>query len=114
MLCYDDLEEATFYGAKLENYKMAWTLKNSPFTAFEVPNSPGQESYLRTVCTEYKILSEIDKQIENNPNISGNICMFTELECCESCCDVIAQFLERHPNINIDIVHNNGVKLIPN
>lgn len=111
---YDDLEEATFYGAKLENYKMAWTLKNSPFTAFEVPNSPGQESYLRTVCTEYKILSEIDKQIENNPNISGNICMFTELECCESCCDVIAQFLERHPNINIDIVHNNGVKLIPN
>lgn len=110
---YEDLEEAMSYGAKIENYPMAWAPENSPYIAFEVPNSPGQNPYLRTVCTEYKILSEIEKQISSIPNVNGEICIFTELECCESCSDVIAQFLERHPNIKIDIIHNNGTRLIP-
>ncbi len=45
------------------------------------------------------------------PNISGKIKLFTELKCCDSCSDVIAQFLERHPNIEIEIIHNNDIRI---
>lgn len=84
---------------------MAWHPEESPFKAFEAANNEGK--FLpREVCSEYKILSEIERQIKNTPNISGKIKLFTELECCDSCSDVIAQFLERHTNIEIEIIYN--------
>lgn len=49
---------------------MAWHPEESPFTAFEAADK-GDNIYLRQVCTEYKILSEIERQIKNTPNISG-------------------------------------------
>lgn len=81
---------------------MAWHPEESPFTAFEAADK-GDNIYLRQVCTEYKILSEIERQIKDIPNISDKIKLFTELKCCDSCSDVIVQFLERHPNIEIEI-----------
>lgn len=78
--------------------------------AFKAADSAGN-IYSREVCTEYKILSEIERQIKDAPNISGKIQLFTEVECCDSCRDVIAQFLERHPNIEIEIIHNNGKRI---
>ena len=68
---------------------MAWHPEESPFTAFEAAASNG-DVFMREVCTEYKILSEIERQIKDTPNISGKIKLFTELECCDSCSDVIA------------------------
>ena len=61
--------------------------------------------------TLQEILSENERQIKNVPNISGKIKLFTELECCDSCSDVIAQFLERHTNIEIEIIHNNNIRI---
>lgn len=92
-------------------YLMAWLPENSSFTAFEVANDGQTEKYLRVVCTEYKILNEIDKQIGSNVLVNGKIVLFTENECCESCSDVIAQFIAKHPNVQIEIIHNNGVRL---
>ena len=90
---------------------MAWHPEESPFTAFKAANPNGGDLYMRTACTEYKILSEIERQIKDTPNISGKIKLFTELKCCDSCSDVIAQFLERHPNIDIEIIHNNDKRI---
>ena len=56
-------------------------------------------------------VSEIDKQIGNNVFVNGNIVIFTEKECCESCSDVIVQFIAKHPNVLIEIIHNNGTRL---
>lgn len=110
---FDDLDEALDNNATIDTdkYTMAWKPKESPYIAFEVPNKSGDKLYLRDVCTEYKILSEIERQLKNAPNASGKIKLFTELECCDSCTDVIAQFLERHPDIEIEIVHNNNIRI---
>ena len=91
---------------------MAWLPENSSFTAFKVADEGQTDKYLRVVCTEYKILSEIDKQIGSNVLVNGKIVLFTEKECCESCSDVIAQFIAKHPNVQIEIIHNNGQLLI--
>lgn len=111
---FDNLEEAKKYGAEIDTtkYPMAWLPENNSFKAFEVANEGQSAKYLRVVCTEYKILSEIDKQISSNVLVKGNIVLFTEKECCESCSDVIAQFIAKHPNVEIEIIHNNGQLLI--
>lgn len=110
---FDSMEEAVSEGAKIDTtkYPMAWLPENSSFTAFEVANDGQTEKYLRVVCTEYKILSEIDKQIGSNVLVNGKIVIFTEKECCESCSDVIAQFIAKHPNVQIEIIHNNDARL---
>lgn len=90
---------------------MAWLPEKSSFMAFEVANKGQIDKYLRVFCTEYKILSEIDKQIGSNVLVNGKIVIFTEKECCESCSDVIAQFISKHPNVLIEIIHNNGTRL---
>lgn len=111
---FDSLEEASKYGATIDTakYPMAWLPENSSFTAFKVANEGQTDKYLRVVCTEYKILSEIDKQIGSNVLVNGKIVLFTEKECCESCSDVIEQFIAKHPNVQIEIIHNNGQLLI--
>ena len=110
---FDSMAEAVNEGAKIDTtkYPMAWLPENSSFIAFEVANNGQTKKYLRVVCTEYKILSEIDKQIGNNVFVNGNIVIFTEKECCESCSDVIVQFIAKHPNVLIEIIHNNGTRL---
>jgi len=59
--------------------------------------------------SEYKILSKIDSIFKGNSNATGKITLFTERKCCDSCTDVIAQFSEKYPNMEVEIVHNNDI-----
>lgn len=68
---------------------------------------------LRDVDTEYKILNDIAAKLGNNTNITGKIRLFTELEPCPSCDNVILEFLKKYKNITIEVIHNNGTRLIP-
>lgn len=107
---YNNIDKALSYGAKIdeENIKVAWLPEESPLEAFHAPNI-NWKPYSRIYDSEYKILSDIDRQLKGNTAATGKILLFTEKECCDSCTDVIIQFCERYPNIDIEIVHNNNV-----
>lgn len=65
--------------------------------------------YLRDLCTEYKTMNDIAKTVKAND--SGKIVLFTELEPCDSCKNVINRFFADHPNVEIEIIHNNGRRI---
>ncbi|MEI4803426.1 deaminase domain-containing protein [Bacillus sp. FJAT-51639] len=52
----------------------------------------GAGAWLRDVDTEFKILSEIQNKLGTEYSTAGKIKLFTELECCPSCLDIIEQF----------------------
>ena len=111
---FDTYDESVIYGAKIDEdkYKVAWLPKESSFECFKAPNNvKGSKPYLRIHDTEYKILSEIDRILNGNINATGKITLFTEKTCCESCSDVIAQFSQKYPNIDVEIIHNNNIHL---
>lgn len=68
---------------------------------------------IRDKDSEYKILSDIASKLGNNVNATGNIKLFTELEPCLSCQDVVIQLLQKYKNITIEVIHNNNKRLIP-
>ena len=47
-------------------------------------------------------------------NKENGSCVYvdTEKTCCDSCTDVIAQFSEKYPNIEVEIVHNNDIPIM--
>lgn len=106
---FNDMGEALSNGAKIDEttIKVAWLPENSSFTAYGAPNNEGK-IFNRIYDSEYKILSEIDKQLNGNTAATGKIILFTELKCCESCTDVIIQFSEKYPNIEIEVIYNNS------
>ena len=66
----------------------------------------GRRIWDRAVDTEFKILDNIDKQLSisgKGTNISGTIELHTVLEPCSSCLDVMRQFCEKYPNINLKV-----------
>ena len=65
--------------------------------------------YLRDSCTEYKIINNIAETV--NVDGTGKIILFTELEPCDSCKNVVNNFFVDHPNIEIEIIHNNGKRI---
>ncbi|MBC1548214.1 hypothetical protein HCJ27_14005, partial [Listeria sp. FSL L7-1435] len=48
--------------------------------------------------TEAKILEDIASQIQD-PNISGQIDLYTERATCQSCTNIILEFRRKYPNI---------------
>ncbi|HGG7690221.1 TPA: deaminase domain-containing protein, partial [Neisseria meningitidis] len=56
---------------------------------------------LRNIDGEYKLLETIAQQLGNNRNVSGRIDLFTELKACQSCSNVILEFRNRYPNIQL-------------
>ncbi len=70
-------------------------------------------THLRNVDTEFKILNDIAKALGNNTSASGTIKLFTELPPCSSCSSAIAQFIEKYPNIIIEVIENGGTRLLP-
>ena len=58
--------------------------------------------YSRYHDTEAKILEDIASQITNK-NISGKINMYSELPCCQSCSNIISEFREMFPNIELNV-----------
>ncbi|GLV67143.1 hypothetical protein Bmyc01_58120 [Bacillus mycoides] len=59
--------------------------------------------------TEAKILEDIASKIKD-PNIKGEINLFSELDCCQGCTNLIFEFREKSPNIKVNIITNNTLK----
>ncbi|MEK4270551.1 deaminase domain-containing protein [Bacillus sp. FSL W8-0940] len=39
--------------------------------------------------------------------------LFTELDTCDSCSKVIAEFSRKYNNIELEVIHNNGNRIKP-
>ncbi|MCC3381264.1 deaminase domain-containing protein [Paenibacillus farraposensis] len=52
--------------------------------------------------TEAKILEDIASQIKD-PNVKGRIDLFTELDACQSCSNLIMEFRRKFPNIELNV-----------
>ncbi|AIQ56710.1 hypothetical protein PBOR_06980 [Paenibacillus borealis] len=52
--------------------------------------------------TEAKILEDIASQIKD-PNVKGQIDLFTELDACQSCSNLIMEFRRKFPNIQVNV-----------
>ena len=80
----------------------------SPFEAIRVNGNnivDGEGAWLRDIDAEYKILSDIQKELGDNYTASGHIKLYTELEPCISCQRMIEQFKQMYPNIDIEIIY---------
>ncbi|MFJ5450193.1 DUF637 domain-containing protein [Pectobacterium carotovorum] len=90
-----------FVGAGKQNFKYDTLLTKD--------NRP----VIRNIDSEYKILDNLADRLGNNTSAKGTVTIFTEKPACDSCLGVIKQFQDRYPNINIDVLDNNHVRLIP-
>ncbi|MFK9118182.1 deaminase domain-containing protein [Peribacillus castrilensis] len=86
--------------------------ENPMFKATEAVGKEG-ESYLRNTDTEYKILNDIASRLGENTQATGKIKLFTELDTCDSCSKVIAEFPAKYKNIELEVIHNDGNRIIP-
>ncbi|WP_435563698.1 deaminase domain-containing protein [Neobacillus sp. LXY-4] len=102
------------FKANLEEIVPDISLKpNEPiFKASLAPDKDGKP-YLRDSDTEYKILNEIASKLGGDVNAVGKIKLFTELDTCDSCSKVIAEFATKYKNIELEVIHNNGERLKP-
>lgn len=82
---------------------------------FEASLAPGKDGkpFMRDSDTEYKILNEIALKLGDNVNATGKVKLFTELDTCDSCSKVIAEFANKYKNIELEIIHNNDERLKP-
>lgn len=71
--------------------------------------SDAGDIYLRNSCAEYKIINDIASNLKSGS--SGKITIFTELEPCASCKNIINQLKNDYPNIKIEVIHNNGQRI---
>jgi hypothetical protein len=76
------------------------------------PNRNG-DPIQRNQDSEYKILTEITQLLGDNINASGTIKLFSELDICASCANVVVLFKSVYKKIDIEVVHNNNVRLNP-
>lgn len=67
----------------------------------------------RNIDSEYKILDNLADRLGKNYSAKGSVTIFTEKPACESCLGVVKQFESRYPGVKIDVLDNNGVRLIP-
>ncbi|TXE46287.1 MULTISPECIES: DUF637 domain-containing protein [Serratia] len=67
----------------------------------------------RNIDSEYKILDNLADRLGKNYSANGSVTIFTEKPACESCLGVVKQFESRYPGVKIDVLDNNGVRLIP-
>ncbi|MEE2729947.1 MAG: type VI secretion system tip protein TssI/VgrG [Pseudomonadota bacterium] len=61
------------------------------------------DAYTRQWDTEFKILNDVALRLGNNRNAAGSINLFTERLTCTSCTDVIFDFKDRYPNIQLNV-----------
>ncbi|WP_226669722.1 deaminase domain-containing protein [Metabacillus litoralis] len=82
---------------------------------FKASLAPGKDGkpFMRDSDTEYKILNEIALKLGDDVNATGKIKLFTELDTCDSCSKVIAEFANKYKNIELEIIHNNDERIRP-
>ncbi|MGX7418402.1 deaminase domain-containing protein [Carnobacterium gallinarum] len=68
-----------------------------------------KDDYPRYNDTEAKILEDIASKIKD-PKIKGEINLFSELDCCQSCTNLILEFRQKYPNIKVNVITNNTLK----
>ena len=57
--------------------------------------------------SEAKILENITSRIKDTPNVKGKIDLYTERDCCDSCKNLISEFRNKFPNIELNIYTDN-------
>ena len=45
--------------------------------------------------------------------LKGNVIIFTERVACSSCKNVVEQFKQKYPHIDVKIMHNHGNQVLP-
>ncbi|WGK92047.1 deaminase domain-containing protein [Pseudomonas migulae] len=78
----------------------SWLLKPQPATSKYI-GTP--EAYLRDMDTEFKILETIAQRLGSNQNAVGKINLISEKSVCPSCTDVIRQFRDRYPKVQLNV-----------
>ncbi|NWE15255.1 two-partner secretion domain-containing protein [Pseudomonas yamanorum] len=78
----------------------SWLLKPQPATSRYI-GTP--EAYLRDMDTEFKILETVAQRLGDNTAAAGRINLVSEKMVCPSCSDVIKQFRDRYPKIQLNI-----------
>jgi hypothetical protein len=81
--------------------------QSSPFNYYNVDgnNIINTDNWARDVDAEYKILTEISNMLGSDYNATGKIVLYTEKIPCISCENVIAEFNETYPNIELVVVY---------
>ncbi len=69
------------------------------------PSVDSRTGRLMDTDAEYKVFSAIADTLElsYDRGVKGNLYLYSELQPCESCNNVLKQFKEKFPNINIDV-----------
>ncbi|WP_242001088.1 hemagglutinin repeat-containing protein [Pseudomonas sp. CFBP13509] len=78
----------------------SWILKPQVSTSKYVGTTEG---YLRDMDTEFKILETLAQRLGPNSQTSGRINLISEKMVCPSCTNIVNQFRERYPNIQLNI-----------
>ncbi|OIP75957.1 MAG: hypothetical protein AUK48_06550 [Oscillatoriales cyanobacterium CG2_30_44_21] len=64
--------------------------------------------HYRGYDSEYKLLEEIASRYTQNKNVQGKIELFTERPPCLSCQNIIGQFRQSFPNIELNVYSRQG------
>ncbi len=84
--------------------------KKSPNNSVGLPQNPvfkllePPSGHDRQYDSEYKLLEEIAARYTSNQKVHGRIELFTERKPCLSCADVIEQFRQKFPNIELVVL----------
>ena len=103
----EDIEDPIARG-KVSDISIEPVEKDKIFTTKKVNKEnivDGDGAWDRSKDTEFKILNEIATSLGNNRNAVGKIKLYTDLDCCPSCNDVIRQFKAKYPNISIEVIY---------
>ena len=82
------------------------------FKTFPVANRQG-DLISRARDSEANILGYAAQQLGDNTAATGTINIFTELVMCASCRGVVDQFMEKYPGIQVNVLDNADIRLIP-
>ena len=76
----------------------------TPLAVNEFNVVEGPDSWYRDIDTEFKILEDLARRIPST-NATGRIHMYTQLHPCASCYHVMCEFLDRYPNITLQVLY---------
>ncbi|WP_369690900.1 deaminase domain-containing protein [Phytopseudomonas flavescens] len=58
-------------------------------------------------------MDNLAQKLGNNTTAKGSVTIFTERVACSSCLGVVEQFKAKYPNIQVNVLDNNGVIMRP-